>query len=31
MMIENHAEKAYTHGQLRDIFGLDRQITMNDI
>ena len=30
-MIENHAEKAYTHGQLRDIFGLDRQITLNDI
>ncbi len=30
-MIENHAENNYSHGRLRDIFSLDRQVTLSDI
>jgi len=30
-MIENHAENNYSHGKLREIFSLDRQVTLNDI
>lgn len=30
-LIENHSETAYTHAKLREIFGLDRQIVMNDL
>ena len=30
-MIENHAENNYSHAKLRDIFSLDRQVTLSDI
>lgn len=30
-MVEKHQEKPYTHGDLRKIFGLGRQITLSDI
>ncbi len=30
-MTETHIEKQYTHKVLREIFGIDRQIMINDI
>ena len=30
-MIENHSENGYSHGKLRDIFSLDRQVVMSDL
>jgi hypothetical protein len=30
-LIEDHTEHPYTHGELRNIFGLDRQILLSDI
>ena len=30
-MIETNSEKPYTHKKLRDIFSLDRQVTLNDL
>lgn len=30
-LIEDHQEHPYTHRELREIFGLDRQILLSDI
>jgi hypothetical protein len=30
-MIEKHMEKPYSHAQLRNIFGIDKKISLADI